>query len=394
MSADKRVLVASIASKSGGLQQMGHLMGQMLREEGYEPVFAYYMPYSLDPDLSVPLIQIPSKKISCRSGDVFAGYENHAIGAWLPELEFTHYWLTEPWKRVIDSCGRHISVSGNCLAAGPYLHSGIPFLSWVATPWYEDRKDRVQGFPWYRKLLDASFNSHVLRRLEKQIIKKGTILALSRYTEDKLNEVAEKKVVSQILRMPVDERTFFPDRRRTIKGRIAFVGRFSDPRKNIGLMLEAVSLCRKSGVDISVELVGDELDPSAAAMLSRLGIADHVTATRYVQHSGLPAKIQEFDLFVIPSFQEGLCIAGLEAMSCGCPVISTRCGGPEEFVIDGQTGYLVDFDAGQLADAIGRIVSDRRLRETLSENAVGLVRQEYNPLTERSKFWAQFNNSF
>jgi glycosyltransferase involved in cell wall biosynthesis len=81
-------------------------------------------------------------------------------------------------------------------------------------------------------------------------------------------------------------------------------------------------------------------------------------------------------------------------MACGCPVVSTRCGGPEEFVSDDQTGYLVDFDARQLADAITRVVSDRSLRERLSANAVALVREEYSTEIEKSKFRDQFNTTF
>jgi glycosyltransferase involved in cell wall biosynthesis len=194
--------------------------------------------------------------------------------------------------------------------------------------------------------------------------------------------------------MPVDSRNFFPDRQKTVIGRVGFVGRFKDPRKNIGMLLDAVSLCNKGGVHVTAELVGHELDAYNAGRLAALGIEKQVTVTPYVPHSRLTSKIQEFDLFVIPSFQEGLCIAGLEAMACGCPVISTRCGGPEEFVIDDQTGYLVDFDAQQLAGSISRVVIDRQLRERLSDNAVAKVREEYSPEIEKSKFWEQFHKTF
>ena len=59
------------------------------------------------------------------------------------------------------------------------------------------------------------------------------------------------------------------------------------------------------------------------------------------------------------SAQEGLGISGIQAMACGVPVVSTRCGGPEDYVIDGKTGKLAGNTPEELADAIAWIVADR-----------------------------------
>ena len=48
---------------------------------------------------------------------------------------------------------------------------------------------------------------------------------------------------------------------------------------------------------------------------------------------------------------------GLEAAACRCPVVATRCGGPEDYVEDGVSGYLVDVgDAEAMADRIVRVL--------------------------------------
>ena len=53
------------------------------------------------------------------------------------------------------------------------------------------------------------------------------------------------------------------------------------------------------------------------------------------------------------------------AMSSGCPIVCTPCGGPKEYVINGQTGiYLNELnDHLAMANAIRKICSDRKVRE-------------------------------
>ncbi len=47
------------------------------------------------------------------------------------------------------------------------------------------------------------------------------------------------------------------------------------------------------------------------------------------------------DAWLLPSDSEGFGLPGLEAAACRCPVVATRCGGPEDFIHDGRSGHLV-----------------------------------------------------
>ncbi len=114
-------------------------------------------------------------------------------------------------------------------------------------------------------------------------------------------------------------------------------------------------------------------------LAGRLGIADRVEFLGYRPDAAMPAVYRQASVFVIPSDQEGLCIAGLEAMACGLPVISTRCGGPEAFVIHGETGLLVSRDNEvELANSLTLLLADEDYRKRLGRQARALVQREYS----------------
>jgi glycosyltransferase involved in cell wall biosynthesis len=147
---------------------------------------------------------------------------------------------------------------------------------------------------------------------------------------------------------------------------------------------------RSEGVDVQALVTGGEPDAKLKQRLEYAGLDRYVTFAGYVALDRLKELLQTLDVFVVPSHQEGLCIAALQAMACGCPVVSTRCGGPEEFVIDGETGYLVDSDSDQMAAAIRTTINNPGERDRMGINACQLVRERYNTDRCKSIFWNAF----
>jgi asparagine synthase (glutamine-hydrolysing) len=388
----RRVLISTQQPSVGGVDTMVNFVVRTLRRRNCEPVIAYYEPYSRSPQLSAPLFALLQRMPTSQVRHDY-GCESHAIGSWLPELEFTHYAVTGHWQKVIDSCSAYVSVSGNVLAATPYYQTK-PFLSWVATGWHDDRKNRVAKYPAVRKLLDCSIVTPKTKRLERTILRSGKIVALSHYTKRVLEEIAEEPIVNAVLPMPVDTTFWTPKPESRVTGRVGFCGRLSDPRKNIALLLAAVARAGTSMPGISTMLIGGEPDSRVRARLVDLGIAEQVKFVACARGAELRDHLRSFDLFVLPSHQEGLCIAALEAMACGCPVISTRCGGPEEFVIDGETGILVDFDAEQMAAAILKVLGDRTLHARLAQGARDRILKKYSISNAESVFWQAFDDCF
>lgn len=88
--------------------------------------------------------------------------------------------------------------------------------------------------------------------------------------------------------------------------------------------------------------------------------------------------IKKCQLFVLPSYNEGLPLSILEAMSYGLPVISTTVGSIDEVVIDNLNGYTVKpGDINKIQEKIKMCIKDSELWKTLSTNSKKIIQNEY-----------------
>lgn len=92
----------------------------------------------------------------------------------------------------------------------------------------------------------------------------------------------------------------------------------------------------------------------------------------FVSNEDLVAIYNLATLFIMPSFYEGFGLPVLEAMSCGCPVITTKKGSLPE--IAENAAYYVDPDANSMADGIGEVFFNSKLQKDLSN--IGLIQSK------------------
>jgi glycosyltransferase involved in cell wall biosynthesis len=93
----------------------------------------------------------------------------------------------------------------------------------------------------------------------------------------------------------------------------------------------------------------------------------------------IPELLNAFDVYVLPSINEGLSNSLLEAMATGLPVIASDVGGNPEVVHDGISGLL--FAPGgvdQLSDHLLKLYARTRLREELGDAARRRIREEFS----------------
>jgi glycosyltransferase involved in cell wall biosynthesis len=99
----------------------------------------------------------------------------------------------------------------------------------------------------------------------------------------------------------------------------------------------------------------------------------------WVEHEDLPAFLRELDVFVMPSTWEGFGVAAIEASAVELPVVASNIYGIPDAVRDGQTGLLVQSrNPGALADAIGRLIDDPMLRQSLGKAGREYVARHYD----------------
>jgi len=139
------------------------------------------------------------------------------------------------------------------------------------------------------------------------------------------------------------------------------------PIKGYRYLIEAVARLRPAHPRLHVVLIGTgDLRAPLAALADRLGIRDRV---RFLgQRADIPACLAAMDLFVLPSLNEGMGRALVEAMAAGRPVIATRVGGVPAVVEHRRTGLLVPpADAAALAVAIDELARNSGWAKQLAE---------------------------
>jgi len=167
--------------------------------------------------------------------------------------------------------------------------------------------------------------------------------------------------------------------------RLLAVGRLV-PKKGFEYLLEAVAALAARRMEVRLDLVGGGALREALESRARaLGIDSRVTFHGALPQDEIVPLYRAADVVVLPSIplengdRDGIPNVLVEAMAMGLAVVSTTAGGIPELIDDGTTGFLVPpRDASALADAIGKLVRDARLRRRLGGAAAAEVRARFD----------------
>jgi glycosyltransferase involved in cell wall biosynthesis len=251
-----------------------------------------------------------------------------------------------------DYCLAWSTVPAGAVALALLRLISLPYIVWVSgpdIPGFEQRYSYV--YPWLSPLIRAVWRnaSHVVAKCADEI---------------EMIKSLERKAQVTFIPNGVDLQIFKP-RLQTLDNRplhVLCVARLIE-RKGQHYLMEAVKKLTDLGIEVVLSLIGtgdSQKDYERKAM--SLGIQSHVRFVGYVSREEISFYYNAAHVFVLPSYNEGMSLAVLEAMAAGLPVVVTRTGGTTELVEEGVNGFVFDWaDVDSLTNYLRVLAADDTL---------------------------------
>ena len=226
----------------------------------------------------------------------------------------------------------------------------------------------------------CSLDAFALRRFAR-------VIAVSARMKDELiaygvDEARIRVVINAVAEVPAEDRLTTRASARASLGMgdddfvLGYVGRLSQ-EKGVAHLVDAFATVAAAHPNCRLLIVGDGPERAALEQQTRA----HGLTSRVI-FAGFQGDTREsysaMDAFVLPSLTEGTPMALLEAMGYRLPVVASAVGGVPAVLADRENGILVEAgNVPQLAQAIGSLVAEVPLRESLAEAGVQAVRDRY-----------------
>ncbi len=157
------------------------------------------------------------------------------------------------------------------------------------------------------------------------------------------------------------------------KDTLLFLGLFS---KSKGLfdLIQAVSNINKGPQKVRLMCAGDGDIEGLRTVIRKRGLENTIEINEWV---GYEKKLELYGsscALVLPSYSEGFPMVVLEAMACGCPVITTPVGGLGRLTDEHHVLFVVPGAISQLEKTIKKLISDASLQDRLGKNGLAYVR--------------------
>jgi glycosyltransferase involved in cell wall biosynthesis len=145
---------------------------------------------------------------------------------------------------------------------------------------------------------------------------------------------------------------------------ILWVGQI-ESRKNVARLLQAFAQI-KNEIPHALVIAGAQRWSTRTELevIAELGIADRVLFPGWIEHTDLPGVYTLAELFSFPSLYEGFGIPLIEAMACGCPIVTADTCAPPE-VTDGAAVLVNPLSVDAIAEGMRKVIFDAGLRSTL-----------------------------
>lgn len=152
------------------------------------------------------------------------------------------------------------------------------------------------------------------------------------------------KHVFTIIENGVDTKRFFPDisRRKADEFIVTPGASRVTERKGLNYLIEAIAILSPTYPNLRLKIMGDgSARPALESLVKESGLEGEVIFLGRIPREETASYYQEASLFVLPSLNEGMSNAMLEALATGLPIVATPTGGTAELVVEGKNGMVV-----------------------------------------------------
>jgi glycosyltransferase involved in cell wall biosynthesis len=289
----------------------------------------------------------------------FAGRFEPILSPWSNELPVKHLWF----PRAIATA--HLDYLHFPTFPPPWFNSCE--FGWTlpdATPWLFPDTMKISSRYYYTILGRRAFNSARLLITDTEASRRDLIRVGAIPSEVHVLYPAPKPVFQQCEDETLLSRVRF--RYSLPEEFILFVGTL-EPRKNLKRILRALSRARmRDGFEPELVIVGRTgwcYDPILSEIDSQ-GLREHVYLTGHVPDEDLLAIYNMARLLVFPSIYEGFGLPAIEAMACGCPVVTSNRGAQLEITRESAV-HCDPEDVESIATAIQTAYCEEELRAQL-----------------------------
>jgi len=162
---------------------------------------------------------------------------------------------------------------------------------------------------------------------------------------------------------------------------ILFLGHIGKAKGSF-VLVETARILKKKGEVFFIHLVGSELTKGEIVYLQKVIEENQMEEVIQIHPPAFEEQKFEFfrqaDVFVYPSFHEGIPMAVIEAMACGLPVVATRVGGLPDLIQEDVNGFLVPPGRPDaLADKIALLIRDVPLRQKMQRESYRLAQNQF-----------------
>lgn len=362
------VVAPDIVSEQGGVTALASFVFDTLRRSGrYEPTYVSLAISSRD-EASLRLLSPGSWRRSARAvRREWRGETHPHVGCHVAELEFQRYRPRAVLTNILNQYDVvHVVAGAPVWALVAKECKGVLVLH--AATLVESERARVSryAFPRWRYWM-----TRVASRLDAAALRRVRLtFVINRRMEEAVGRVVGPSRV--VFALPGVDTEHFRPSSYAEDGYILSVGRFSDPRKDVRTLMRAYALLRRDAPDAPKLLLAGLTMPAREdwELAESLNVASFIETREGVSHDALAEVYRGACMFALSSVEEGLSLAVMEAMATGLPVISTRCGGPETIVSDGETGYLTPvMDARAMSEKMRALLADVDSRRRMGERA-------------------------